>query len=106
MFRFKNKRNESSDATAMYDVLLDKKYTVREFIVEVLEIHTKDWGYIGIKAENNIFFGNPRIEYRYGKLIQGTDLSDFPLNSTIKSIFAAGGWSRMDYVIELEETVK
>lgn len=106
MFRFENKRNESSDATAMYDVLLNREYTVKEFIIEALETRPKEWGFIRIKSKDDKWSETPEIEYRYGKAIKGTDLSVFPFDSKIKSIFAHGGWSNMDYFVELEEEVE
>lgn len=80
------------DCTAGYRVDLDKEYTVSEFIEEVLERFSNEWGYFYIK---NIF---TRIEYRYGKLIDNIIEGNI-LSAKIVSVTASGGYSRMDYNI-------
>lgn len=85
------------DATAPYKVILDKEYAVSEFMKTVCE-RVYEWGYIGIKSENS-FFGDPFCEYGYGKLF-GT-LPGF-MDKKVKSAKADGGWSRMDYILEVE----
>ena len=59
MFQLSRSGPERGDCTAPYTVTLDKKYTVRTFIKEVLK--SKDeWGYIGIENENGkSVFGDP-----------------------------------------------
>ena len=80
------------DCTAGYRVDLDKEYTVSEFIEEVLQRFSNEWGYFCIK---NLF---TRIEYRSGKLIENM-IEGNVLSAKIVSVTANGGWSSMDYNI-------
>ena len=45
-------------------------------------------------------FGNPLIQYKYG-LLKTDNFSNKILNQKIKSVTASGGWSRIDYLINL-----
>ena len=103
MIEFTRRTAVRSDCTAGYSVRLDKPYTVRELVDEILSTQADDWGYIGIfRPGISYIFGDPNCQYRYGKLI--TDpLPDDVLGRTIKEVRADGGWSRMDYIIKLEE---
>lgn len=101
MFQIKQCGPERGDCTAPYEVNLDKEYLVREFIEEVLK-NKREWGYIGIKTDNIWkYFGDPKCEYRYGKLLN--TLPDDYMSRKIKSVTTDGGWSRMDYILELED---
>ena len=92
-----------SDCTAGFNVRLGKPYTVGELVDEILSTRTNEWGYIGIfKPGISYIFGDPNCQYRYGKLITNP-LPDDILSRTIKEVRADGGWSRMDYIIKLEE---
>lgn len=97
--------------TAPYEVILLEKCTVREFVQYVLDTNN-EWGYIGIyNPERNPFFGDPHVEYSYGKLKSKT--SELNYYFTLKQInqfgefldkpvikaTADGGWSRMDYIL-------
>lgn len=92
------------DQTSSYSVHLNDNfsmndYTVNMFIEEVLK--TKDWGYIGIyNLKERSVFGKPNIEYSHGKL-KNENFEQSILDSKIKNIRASGGWSRMDYLLEL-----
>lgn len=99
MFKLIKNGPEGSDCTALYIVQLDKEYTVREFVKTVLS-NDKEWGYIGIHNGES-FFGNPKCEYRYGKLLSflPKELRD----KKVKSAEANGGWSYMSYLLVLEE---
>lgn len=97
MFRIEQCGPERGDCTAPCEVILDKEYLVREFIEEVLK-RKEEWGYIGIKSDKS-FFGDPNCEYRHGKLL-GT-LPGY-MSRKVKSVTADGGWSRMDYILEVE----
>lgn len=99
MFKLKQDGREFSDCTAPYDVVLDKEYTVNEFVQTVLT-REKEWGYIGVYCKGAIF-GKPTCEYKYGKLLYA--LPDDILNKRIVSVKAHGGWSRMDYLLWIEE---
>ena len=83
----------AGDCTVPYDVVFPDGCTVREFIEAVL---TRDeWGYISI----NNYVNGPRCEYKYDKLL--TPLSHAILDMPIKSATASGGWTRMDYVLDI-----
>lgn len=101
MFKFKKSGPTSGDCTAPYDIILEKTYTVEEFVNTVLTNRDNEWGYIGIKNKNEPFFGYPCCEYKRGHL-----LSVLPadiLAKKIQSVTASGGWSRMDYKLILAE---
>lgn len=65
------------DCSAEYSVLLDKEYTIKEFVKEVLEKKEKEWGFITIKNHCS-------CEYSHGTLI-----SSFPEEYMNKKIFRA-----------------
>lgn len=101
MFKFIQSTPVSRDCTCGYDIQLDKKYTVKEFIKTVLQEKSNEWGHIGIYNIDS-WFGNPRLEYNRGKLKTEEELEDFADKQIIK-VSASGGWSRMDYIIVCEE---
>lgn len=100
MIKLKQNTKTFGDSTAGYLVILDKEYTVDEFVNEVLT--KNEWGYIGIYYENMHWFesGNPKCEYKWNKLI--SKLPDDILNKKISSVTAHGGWSNMDYLLKLQ----
>lgn len=103
MFKLKQAGPERSDCTALYDVILDKEYTVKEFVDTVL---TRDgeWGYIYVMhMEDKSLFENPHCEYRYGELL--SNLPEEVLDRKISDVSAGGGWSSMDYFLYLESEV-
>ena len=87
------------DATSTYSVRINKSsMTVEDFITTVIEENPKEWGYIGIKNEDETF-GNPRMKYRWGKYDSSS--MEGVKNAIVKSAKASGGWSRMDYLLEI-----
>ena len=99
MIKLKQCTEVAGDETAGYEVTLDKRYTVEEFINEVVS-KKQDWGYIGIKQEGvPTIFGSPKCEYKWGKLL--SSLPNEYLNKEISIVSASGGWSRMDYLITI-----
>lgn len=102
MLKFRKAGKERSDCTAPYDVELDKEYTVGQLIDVILSeagrLH--EWGYIGIYDGESIF-GNPKCEYADARLGTGSMPSEFLAKKVVK-VKAAGGWSRMDYLIWVE----
>lgn len=95
-----------SDCTQDFKVELDRQYTVREFIETVLAERKDEWGHIGIKDGHPMLtrsatpFGNPSCEYRSGSLL--TNMPDRILDETIVKASASGGWTRMDYILEIK----
>ena len=87
------------DCTAVYDVFLDREYTVRELIDEILTRH--EWGEIGIlQGTKRNLFGDPHCEYKDSKLL--STLPDEYLNRKIDKISANGGWGCMSYLLTLK----
>ena len=104
MFELIKSSQDFSDATALYDVKLDKSYTLGEFVDTVLTI-TKEWGIIRVVQEGVSWIEYPKCEYRYGKFFPEKSWLDLPpetLNKKIVLAKAHGGWSNMDYTLTLE----
>lgn len=80
-----------SDCTAQFAVEMLRDCTVDEFIYTVLRVNPEEWG--DIKIANGL-----SVSYKNGKLID--DLSSEIASKQIKRIYANGGWSLMNYVIE------
>lgn len=102
-FKLSTALYSSSDATCGYELYFIKPCTLKQFIEDVIS-NKKEWGYIGIQLKDKAtIFGDPYIEYRWGKL-----LSKFPGELLDKQIDikakhkASGGWSRMDYLVRLK----
>ena len=90
-----------SDCTAPYDVEISGQCSVDDFIECVLTQFPQEWGYIGV-ADGSIL-GYPRIEYARGKVtVESKDFQDIRDCIVVKA-FASGGWSRMDYLITVEQ---
>lgn len=87
---FRQTARTGGDETAPYDVFLEQECTVEEFVATVL--NRKEWGYIRIK-------GLGSIKYSCDKIVS-TTLNNGDMSKLIKSVHAAGGWSRMDYYLE------
>ena len=81
-----------TDETAPYDVIFDREYTVREFIEYILT--RNEWG-------NIRFIGGSSYGYRQNQLLY--PIPDRYMETRIASVKAAGGWSNMDYLIEMEK---
>lgn len=100
MFRLEQSGPGRGDATAPYKVILNKEYTVKEFIDAVLS-NNRERGHIGIKSKEEPFFGCPVCEYSNGKLTTSPMPIDI-MDRKIKSATASGGWGLMDYLLILE----
>lgn len=98
-FEFYNAGPTRGDCTAAYKIRLHKEFTVKEFVDEVLK-DTSEWGYIRINIGKS-FFDNPKCEYRRGTLLYELPECFLPLK--VLSAKGDGGWSRMDYLLTVEE---
>lgn len=98
LFRWVHTGGPYGDETSTYDVFLKRPCTVREFVEEVLR-NDREWGYIGIKKKGSLF---AECEYKYGKLIT-EPLPEEYLNKMVIKCRAGGGWSRMDFIVYVEE---
>ena len=94
LFELRAEGPEGGDCTMPYSVVFHKECTVREFIDEILK--QNEWGYVIIGS----YFDGPQIGYRRDKIISG-DFSQDILNSKIKTATAHGGWTRMDYMLDI-----
>lgn len=94
MLKFIQTHPPGSDCTAPYDVILDKPYTVGEFINEVLTTRSNEWGSFHLTYYT-------MMDYDRGKIIKN-NIPDECMSMRIKEVKASGGWSAMDYYIKLE----
>lgn len=95
MFRLTQIGPEGGDCTAPYTVTFDKEYTLEEFVNAIIVNRKGDWG--AIRLGN--LFGETLCEYRWGKITRS--IPDEYKNRRIASSNASGGWSAMDYYVQL-----
>lgn len=88
------------DCTAPYYITIDKPKTVGEFIYEWLSKMPTEWGYFGIDKPGTIF-GEPNCEYHHGKIVS-KPLPDEVLKKQIVDVSGSGGWTRSDFLFEVE----
>lgn len=103
VFRFIQTTPVSGDCICGYGIILDREYTVKDFIDTVLTERTYEWGYIGIYDQSDFVgrhFGNPNVEYSHGKITTDNFTEDI-LSKEVKDVSASGGWSRMDYILKV-----
>ena len=91
MYKLKATGETYPDCTAHYEVILDKEYTVKEFLEELLQ-NGKEWGIVSV---NSFLF----LKYRYKEYEIEVDSTSYD-NLIIDSITSIGGYSRMDYFIK------
>ena len=94
--RLLQKGRIGSDETAPYAVYDYKAITANEFVSEVLREFPNEWGYIEVNG-----FG--RVEYRDGELVG--EIPERWGYLTVVKVDASGGWSRMDYRIQVNPKV-
>ena len=97
MIRIKAMGSMGGDATYPYKAIMDRPYTVREFVDEV--IAKKDnWGRIDVSDSPD----NRRKEvlcwYQYGKLGERGMREGYD-DKLVKSAHGSGGWSRYDFTL-------
>lgn len=116
LFTLRRTGPERGDCTAPYVVIFiytNPHPTVKEFLDSISK---REWGEILITPDPNrtnvySLIGEKRdigwLDYRWGKWGEGYDnfLKKYG-DKKIASATADGGWSRMDYVLLLEDTVK
>ncbi len=106
--KFKKTHSTGSDETAPYDVILDRECTVREFIDAVLL--RNEWGKIEIRNSFRCVKFNsgmkvpitPCIEYCKND-VTSTNMTDDDMACVINKIRASGGWSNMNYYLEIKK---
>ena len=101
LFELRQSGPTRGDCTASYSVtLLKKNITVKQFVEEVLS-NDAEWGRISIGG--NYFEPDACAWYKYGKL-EKEDHQLIPYyDKIITKVKADGGWSLMDYMIEVED---
>ena len=93
MIKLKRCSEIYGDETASYDVELTTTYTVEQFVNEVVS-NSKEWGAISIMQH--------RCEYKWGKLIR--KFPEFLMCENIVQVSAHGGWSMMNYTLQVRNT--
>lgn len=99
---------ESRDCTAPYDVILDKPYTVEEFIREILTTRLGEWGEFVVRRKGSGWFDRMAVvKYRYGKMEnrdrEKTEIPDIIASLPVEEVKANGGWSAMNYHLIIED---
>lgn len=89
---------QSNMGDSLYNVILDKEYTVNEFIQAILRDRPNERGDFGI-YDGESYSGDPKITYWHGKL--RSQFPDIFLNEKITKVKAAGSWGVIDYVIHI-----
>lgn len=92
MFSLREIAGPFSDCTSVFEVILDREYTVRDFINAVLS--NGEHGCIEIKGSSLV------CEY-HGSAIKSGAFPDDVLQEKVLSAKAYGGWSLMDYELVL-----
>lgn len=92
VFTKKSVGSIGGDCTSRYALSLKKKATVREFIDAIIS-DKQEWGHISVSDGPGIWFKNG--EYQMSSNMEKM------LNKKVKKASASGGWSRMDYVLQV-----
>jgi hypothetical protein len=87
------------DACSSYAVILGHKYTVKEFIEEVLREKPGEWGDFIISNDLKRIHILDKCEYKYGRITENFKQGKSE-EIKIKEIKAHGGWTAMDYFIQ------
>ena len=92
-----------SDETREYIIKLYPNNTVRDVVQDIIS-NQYEWGYIGIKDEENPWFGKYPLEYGRGLVINIDEVTNWKdkLDKKVIGIKGDGGWSRSDYQLEIE----
>lgn len=91
--------NYGSDCTCDFAVKFSKKYTVREFLNLVLE--RNEWGNICFSVGKIKYFSEIQCIYK-GKEITYSNIPEEYMNRYVLDAKAHGGWSNMDYAVEIK----
>ena len=84
------------DATSVYEVSFSEGMTISDFLNIVITQKSKEWGNISLSSKAIL------IDYKYGHYtIRDDKLYNKFKDKKIKKITAHGGWSSMDYIIEI-----
>ena len=96
MFELRSVTGVGSDCTSGYHVDFYNKYTVKEFINEILTKYPREFGFMSIKSGKKYVAS---IEFSMGDITDDDGIDEEVFNSVIKSATASGGWGQMNYDI-------
>ena len=96
VIKLKASGHMGGDATYPYDAIMDKPYTVREFVDEVVS-GNRNWGVIRYTTSTANRFGEYVCDYRYGDVIG--EIDDGIANRRVTDAWGSGGWSRYDFTL-------
>ena len=98
MFKLIKRSRSDNDKCTKYDVVLDKEYTVEEFIDAIADGSNGTHGQITIKNDKEAIescaYNIESIDYRHC-VLQNTE-------EKIKQVWANGSWLKINYTILLE----
>lgn len=98
MFKLIKRPRSDNDKYTKYDVVLDKEYTVEEFIDAIADGRNGTHGQITIKndkeAIESLVYNIESIDYRHCVLQNAEE--------KIKQVWANGNWLKINYTILLE----
>lgn len=98
MFKLIKRPRSDNDKCTKYDVVLDKEYTVEEFIDAIADGRNGTHGQITIKndkeAIESLVYNIESIDYRHCVLQNAEE--------KIKQVWANGSWLKINYTILLE----
>lgn len=98
MFKLIKRPRFDNDQYTKYDVVLDKEYTVEEFIDAIADGRNGTHGQITIKNDKQAIesfgYNIESINYRHCRLQNAEE--------KIKQVWADGGWVKINYTILLE----
>ena len=98
MFKLIKRPRSDNDKYTKYDVVLDKEYTVEEFIDAIADGRNGTHGQITIKndkeAIESLVYNIESIDYRHCVLQNAEE--------KIKQVWANGSWLKINYTILLE----
>lgn len=106
MFRLEQRGKERSDCTTSYNVVMEKNYTLREFVDAIMS-KTDQFGDFAVFVGNLGFLERDSVIhgwYRCGFVRQESlpELTEELARSMVLEAVADGGWGRMDYRVLVE----
>lgn len=107
MFEIPNKKKIKDGDISTHNIKLNQKCTVEEFVREVLKKHKYGWGCIGIASDSQKLlaknFGEPRIVYKEGEIINGFFPSDISDQIVVKAKVRCANYLDNDYILTIKE---
>lgn len=94
----------SYDCTSRYNFRLSREYSLREFLREILSSCKNEWGTIYVKNANDSspIISCPAIGYKHGEIETSSNhITCEMMDSQIENVRGCGGYSNMDYLVEL-----